>query len=113
MLRPSLAVRASHHQWQDFALSFPTETEDDIRETISFIFKLLYDNKEGMKDINIYTPYPGTELFDQSIKNGLNPPENLEDWAAFNWRTINRKNTPWVPTYCMSFQGPQMLGYVR
>ena len=49
-----------------------------------------------MKDINIYTPYPGTELFDLSVKNGLKPPERLEDWVSFNWRTINRKNTPWI-----------------
>ena len=79
-----------------FMMGFPTETKQDIQKTISLIFELLDDNKEAMKDINIYTPYPGTELFDLSIENGLKPPERLEDWISFNWRTTNRKNTPWI-----------------
>jgi radical SAM superfamily enzyme YgiQ (UPF0313 family) len=79
-----------------FMLGFPTEEKDDIQKTISLIFRLLEDNKEAMKDIFIYTPYPGTELFDLSVKNGLKPPERLEDWVSFNWRTINMRNTPWV-----------------
>jgi radical SAM superfamily enzyme YgiQ (UPF0313 family) len=77
-------------------IGFPTETIEDIQETTSLIFRLLDDNEEAMKDINIYTPYPGTELFDLSVKSGLKPPERLEDWVSFNWRTINRKNTPWI-----------------
>jgi len=79
-----------------FMMGFPTETKEDIKETISLIFTLLDENKEARKDINIYTPYPGTALFDLSIKNGLIPPKKLEDWVSFNWRTINRKNIPWI-----------------
>ena len=79
-----------------FMMGFPTETKEDINKTVSLILRLLDENKEAMKDINVYTPYPGTELFDLSVKNGLKPPERLEDWVSFNWRTINRKNTPWV-----------------
>ncbi|MFC1485631.1 B12-binding domain-containing radical SAM protein [Candidatus Latescibacterota bacterium] len=79
-----------------FMLGFPTETEQDISDTISLIFKLIEDNDKLLKDINLYTPYPGTELFDISVQNGLKPPEKLEDWVSFNWRTINRKNTPWI-----------------
>jgi len=79
-----------------FMMGFPTETVEDISKTISLILRLLDDNKEAMKDINVYTPYPGTELFELSVKNGLVPPDRLEDWMSFNWRTINRRNTPWV-----------------
>jgi radical SAM superfamily enzyme YgiQ (UPF0313 family) len=77
-------------------MGFPTETKEDIRQTISLIFRLIEDNEEAMKDINIYAPYPGTELFDLSLEEGLKPPETLEDWVSVNWRTINRKNTPWI-----------------
>ncbi len=79
-----------------FMMGFPTEDKEDIHKTISLILRLLDDNKEAMKDINIYTPYPGTKLFDLSVNSGLNPPERLEDWVSFNWRTINMKNTPWI-----------------
>lgn len=79
-----------------FMMGFPTETKSDIRETITLILRLLDDNREAMKDINIYTPYPGTELFDLSLESGLKPPGKVEDWISFNWRTINRKNAPWI-----------------
>ncbi len=79
-----------------FMMGFPTETLEDIRETVSLIFKLLEENDDAIKDINIYTPYPGTELYELSIKHGLKPPEKLEDWISFNWRTINIRNTPWI-----------------
>jgi radical SAM superfamily enzyme YgiQ (UPF0313 family) len=79
-----------------FMMGFPTETIEDIRETVSLILRLLKDNKEAIKDINIYTPYPGTPLLDLSVKHGFIPPKKLEDWVPFNWRTINRKRTPWI-----------------
>ncbi|MFC1485633.1 B12-binding domain-containing radical SAM protein [Candidatus Latescibacterota bacterium] len=79
-----------------FMMGFPTETMEDIRATVDLIFKLLEENEDTIKDINIYTPYPGTALYDLSMKHGLKPPEKLEDWVSFNWRTINRKKTPWI-----------------
>lgn len=79
-----------------FMMGFPTETVEDIRETVSLILRLLEDNKEAIKDINIYTPYPGTALLDVSVEHGFRPPTKLEDWVPFNWRTINRKRTPWI-----------------
>ena len=79
-----------------FMMGFPTETKDDIQQTVSLIFKLIEDNEEAMKDMNIYSCYPGTVLYDLAIEKGLKPPESLEEWASVNWRTINRKYTPWV-----------------
>ena len=46
-----------------FMLGFPTETRADIDETVAFILRLLEDNPNIVKDINLYTPYPGTELY--------------------------------------------------
>ena len=79
-----------------FMLGFPTETRSDIDATVSFILKLLEDNPNIVKDINLYTPYPGTELYDLAIREGLKPPERLEDWISYNWSTLNRANTPWI-----------------
>ena len=79
-----------------FMMGFPTETVEDIKATIALIFRLIEDNEDAMKDINIYTPYPGTELFDLAVKHGFRPPQRLEDWVSFNWRTVNRKRMPWI-----------------
>jgi radical SAM superfamily enzyme YgiQ (UPF0313 family) len=79
-----------------FMMGFPTETEDDIKATIRLILQLLDENENAMKDINIYTPYPGTALFDFSVQCGFVPPRRLEDWTRFNWRTVNRQRMPWI-----------------
>jgi radical SAM superfamily enzyme YgiQ (UPF0313 family) len=79
-----------------FMMGFPTETVEDIKATIALMFRLIEDNEDAIKDINIYTPYPGTELFDLARKHGFTPPRQLEDWVSFNWRTVNRKRMPWI-----------------
>ena len=42
-----------------------------------------------MPRYNIFTPYPGTGLFDIAIANGFIPPASLEGWVSYNYRTIN------------------------
>jgi anaerobic magnesium-protoporphyrin IX monomethyl ester cyclase len=79
-----------------FMMGFPTETLDDIRASIRVIMQLLDENPEAMKDINVYTPYPGTALFEVAVKHGFVPPQRLEDWVPFNWRTVNRARMPWI-----------------
>lgn len=45
----------------------------------------------------IYTPYPGTALWNSSIQCGLNEPKTLEKWARFDYTPRKRSPTPWVP----------------
>jgi len=41
----------------------------------------------------IYTPYPGTPLWERALSLGVQPPQSLQGWS--NW--ISRiRNTPWV-----------------
>jgi radical SAM superfamily enzyme YgiQ (UPF0313 family) len=79
-----------------FMMGFPTETLDDLRASVRVVMQLLDENPEAMKDINVYTPYPGTALFDVAVAHGFVPPQRLEDWVSFNWRTVNRKRMPWI-----------------
>jgi anaerobic magnesium-protoporphyrin IX monomethyl ester cyclase len=78
-----------------FMMGFPTETFEELSQTISLYLRLTREENQGVSHMNIYTPFPGTELFDISVKNGLKVPEKLEDWVPFNYRTVNR-NTPWL-----------------
>ncbi|MEK7168082.1 MAG: radical SAM protein [Patescibacteria group bacterium] len=77
-----------------FMVGFPEETLADIYQTTDLIL--------AMKKINpnilippwrIYTPYPGTDLYESSIKQGFVPPARLEDWANFDFENINM---PWI-----------------
>lgn len=42
----------------------------------------------------IYTPYPGSVFYEDSIKLGFKPPTNLEEWERFE---LNKLYIPWVP----------------
>ena len=48
-------------------VGFPEETEEDTNMTLRFIKKIKPDNIE----LSIFTPYPGTELYDKAKELGL------------------------------------------
>lgn len=78
----------------NFIIGVPTETEEEIQKTLKFIDKLRYENANlDLPFLNIYTPWPGTNLFDLAIKKGFEPPNSLEGWSKFNW---NSCNVPWL-----------------
>jgi radical SAM superfamily enzyme YgiQ (UPF0313 family) len=78
-----------------FLLGIPGETETDLAESASLMLKLLDDNPKARNGVQIFVPYPGTELFDIAVQHGLQMPQKLEEWAAFGW--INRKvEYPWL-----------------
>jgi len=80
----------------NFFSGVPTETLADIQATIEMIFKLLEDNPHcQISGFNQFTPYPGTELFNLSLKYGLRPPESLKEWIEFD-ESDCAKNNPWI-----------------
>jgi len=78
-----------------FMMGFPTETQEDLRKSVSLAFKLLDENPRAETSFNIYTPFPGTELFDMTVTHGLHIPERLEDWGSFNYRNLTQ-GAPWL-----------------
>lgn len=78
-----------------FMMGFPTETEEDLAESISLALRLIDENPRADISFNIFTPFPGTELFDITIKNGLHAPERVEDWFSFNYRNLTQ-GAPWL-----------------
>lgn len=50
-----------------FMFGFPTETEEEIMDTLNFMKKI----KPGWAHISIFTPYPGTKLYDVCLRNGI------------------------------------------
>jgi len=75
-----------------FMGGFPGEKTSDIKQTIDVMLRLIKDNPNAsLTAIKIYTPFPGSELFDECVKNGFKPPTSLEGWASFNYNTSKYK----------------------
>ena len=79
-----------------FMMGMPTETPDEFRDSIRLSERLIADNPKAAKTFNIYTPYPGTELYGTALEHGLKEPKRLEDWARFNFRNIPQESA-WIP----------------
>lgn len=64
----------------------PTETEEDIRATE----RLLKEIRPEYTEFLIYSPYPGTPLFDEAVQNGFRPPATLEGWGHLGTFSMNQ-----------------------
>jgi anaerobic magnesium-protoporphyrin IX monomethyl ester cyclase len=80
-----------------FMMGLPTETPEELRQSIRLAQQLLDENPRASKSFNIYMPYPGTELYRLVVRYGLKEPERLEEWAPLNYRYVH-KESPWIPS---------------
>jgi radical SAM superfamily enzyme YgiQ (UPF0313 family) len=78
-----------------FMMGMPTETPEELRLSIELADQLTTENPKAGKTFNIYTPFPGTDLYQFAVEKGLKPPQKLEDWARFNFRNV-QKESPWI-----------------
>ncbi len=76
-----------------FMIGFPDETKADIAQTIKLILFLTQDDNVTIYGPSIFTPYPGTPLYDRCLELGFIPPNRLEDWAHYDWTGSSR--LPW------------------
>jgi radical SAM superfamily enzyme YgiQ (UPF0313 family) len=77
---------------------FPGETQEDIQLTLSLMDEIqrVYPSTE-MNGFFIYTPYPGSALFDEIRRLGFKPPETLEEWGRFDPNLEHStRTTPWI-----------------
>ncbi|MDP2649591.1 MAG: radical SAM protein [bacterium] len=70
-----------------FMVGTPGETEEDIRKTIEFIKELDLDQV----GVNVTTPFPGTQLWEEAKKKGL-VKEDLWDDRLWAMRDVNDGN---------------------
>lgn len=79
----------------NFMAGFPGETKEDIFKTFSLIDELVNINPNiGIASIMIFTPLPGTYLYDVACQNGFKSPDTLEKWGDYRYNDID--NLPWV-----------------
>jgi len=72
-------------------LGFPTETMDELKATVSLFMKLAAENPRAYVSVNTYAPFPGTELFDLAVAEGLVPPARMEEWSSFSYRHLGAR----------------------
>lgn len=76
-----------------FIVGFPNETKEEIQDTLNFVKELWNLEYKPETRVHIYTPYPGTQLYDDALKLGFEAPTNLEEWSKFDYY---RSMTPWT-----------------
>lgn len=67
-------------------IGFPTETKEEILDTCSLMVNLKKENPNAQfHGISVYTPYPGTPMYELAKQNGFVPPDTLEGWTNVYW----------------------------
>jgi len=81
---------AGINSFYSFMAGFPFETVDDIKKTVLLMKRLLTENPDAnVYKLQIYTPFPGTELFHYLSTRGMKFPTSLEGWATYHYDRIN------------------------
>jgi anaerobic magnesium-protoporphyrin IX monomethyl ester cyclase len=66
-----------------FIFGLPAETESDLLQTLELIGRIYQSYDRADCYTNIFTPYPGSPAWRESIDKGLVPPHTFEEWAEF------------------------------
>lgn len=66
-----------------FIFGLPSETEADLSESLRLIDRIYarYDRADCYT--NIFTPYPGSPIWDDVVGKGFESPASLEEWISF------------------------------
>jgi hypothetical protein len=69
---------------------FPTETIAQIKDTMKLMAQIVRDNPDAYTTpVQLYSPYPGTPLYEYCLQNGLEMPQSLEAWTTSGWEHID------------------------
>ncbi|MDP3732694.1 MAG: radical SAM protein, partial [Candidatus Omnitrophota bacterium] len=63
-----------------FILGLPTETKEESRQTIAFAKEI----KPTFANFLLLSPYPGTDIYDISLRNGEILEKDASKWSNFN-----------------------------
>jgi radical SAM superfamily enzyme YgiQ (UPF0313 family) len=63
--------------------AFPGEGPAERRESIEYIMKICRKHPGAEWWTNIFTPYPGSPIFQRTTELGIEPPKTFEEWADY------------------------------
>lgn len=83
-----------------FIVGFPTETRDEMHETLEFADELYRIHKANCNlVIYNFTPFPGISLYPEAVRLGMEIPKRLADWEKFtisNSGSAEHRNLFWI-----------------
>lgn len=92
-----MCKQAGLKSFTSFMIGFPGESDEEMMKTLDMYDRIVAIDPEGAR-INgmfVYTPFPGTELFDTVVKRwGYMPPQSLDEWGKFE--LYDSSNITWL-----------------
>ncbi len=76
-----------------FIVGFPGESAESVKASMKLIRELRSMHPEFDTPIFYFKPYPGSRITRQAVRNGLQSPETLDEWADFDYIG---SSGPWV-----------------
>ena len=73
----------------------PTDSGRDLKMTIDMLSRAKLAHRSLRASIFLFTPYPGTRLYERAKEKGFRPPSALAGWAK---HTLRRFKAPWAPS---------------
>ncbi|MBI5527346.1 MAG: B12-binding domain-containing radical SAM protein [Deltaproteobacteria bacterium] len=69
-----------------FITNLPGETTRDLRDSVRLVERLHGTNPRFRNSpFYSYTPFPGTPMFEDAVKDGFTAPVSLDGWARFSY----------------------------
>lgn len=95
MLKANRMLAETHIKtFCNFMMGFPTETNEEIMQTTDFALQLISENKNThVTGFYVYSPYPGSTLYNLALEHGFKAPGTLEGWAEYSRQ---HRLTPWI-----------------
>ncbi len=72
---------------------FPINPERDFYATLNMLMDAKLIDPRFNTYLSFFTPYPGTDVYEMSVKSGYIPPQSLQEWSLQTWK---RSRMPWV-----------------
>jgi len=77
-----------------FITGLPYEREADLKKTVELIMRAMRENpKATITALATYIPYPGSDLYEDTLRYGFEEPETLAEWGELK---MERSNMPWL-----------------
>jgi len=64
-------------------IGFPQEGKEDVMATINAVRKVSEIMPAAVQRLKIFSPYPGSRLYQKTVEKGYRPPASLEEWGKY------------------------------
>lgn len=79
-----------------FIIGFPTETDEELNDSLDFSEELCNANPNSYSLIAVYTPIFGTPMFNLAVQHGFVVPESIEEWIDVDYKSWLETHPNWL-----------------